>query len=76
MQDKPASITIDTVQLRERLNRVYAAMKSSKNWATSPQHFYDLWDLKELALLHEQETVKIPASWLDEIERAGQGYHH
>lgn len=76
MQDKPSSITINTVQLRERLNRVYAAMRSAKNWATGPQHFYDLWDLKELALLHDQETVRIPASWLEEVERSSNTVQH
>lgn len=60
------SRVLSTEQLRERLNRVYAAMKTQ---GRQPARFYDLWDLKELALMNHQETVVVPSGWLEEIER-------
>lgn len=57
---------LNTDQLRERLNRIYSAMKSQ---GRQPARFYDLWDLKELALMNHQETVVVPSGWLEEIER-------
>lgn len=60
-------ISVPTVQLRDRLNRLYAAVRD--NPKTLAGRFDYLWDLKELAVLEGKGSVQIPDMWLDELER-------
>ena len=69
MQDNRLSVVINTGNLREKLNSVYQAIKSGNHRSGTPRHFYDLWDLKELAMLEGHDTVTIPRGWLEEIEK-------
>ena len=66
MKEEPTSVSLETTQLRDRLNRVYSVMKSKQGVGGS-QAFFALWDLKEQALLENKATVCVPATWLDQI---------
>ncbi len=72
MENETPSIIVATSELRERLNSYYSTLRSSGKVDFKARHFYDLWDLKELALLQERETVCVPAPWFDEINGAMQ----
>lgn len=64
----PPIVVVATSELRERLNHYYSLAKDSRQREFKADHFYDLWDLKELALLQEKDTVCVPAPWFDEIK--------
>lgn len=66
MQLKSSSITVSTNRLREKLNHAYQVIRSSQ---AQPRHFDELWDLKELALMTAQESIVVPQSWMEDIER-------
>ncbi len=63
-------ITVRTAELKERLNKLYSAIKSGKKG--DPGRFDYLWDLKELALMEGRRSVDIPETWLDEMENSTQ----
>ena len=71
---KPSFITVQTSQLKDQLNQMYDMMRA---YGSSSRYFYELWELKELALSTAQETITVPANWLEEIERqsGNQRYH-
>lgn len=60
-------VSLNTHDLRSRLNRLYKGMRSKG--AAELGKFDYLWDLKELALLEGRHSVDIPEAWLDELER-------
>lgn len=66
-------VSLKTSDLRDRLNKIYVQMRSGKCQPDS-KHFDYLWDLKELALMHGNNTVDVPASWLDELEEGNSSH--
>ncbi len=67
---KEPFVTVRTQQLRERLNRLYDAVRCSGDTYSYWMRFDYLWDLKEMAVLEGRSNVDIPDSWLDELEKA------
>lgn len=65
-------VQISTPQLRARLNHIYNRLHPGNLSFNQTGHFDFLWDLKELALLEGRQSVEIPASWLEDLERACQ----
>jgi hypothetical protein len=61
-------VSVPTEHLRDRLNRLYSAVRGHQNLIIVGRFDY-LWDLKELAMLEGRRNVDIPDSWLDELER-------
>lgn len=57
-------VSVNTTDLKARLNRLYKGMRGKE-----AGRFDYLWDLKELALLEGRNTVDVPETWLDELER-------
>jgi hypothetical protein len=66
MQEKPYWINLDTITLRDMLNRFYNEVKDSGDERIR-QRFADLWDLKENALVDKQSSVSVPSAWLQDI---------
>jgi len=60
-------ISVKTADLKSRLNKMYTGLRASGRADLS--RFDYLWDLKELALMEGRQTVDIPETWLDEIEK-------
>lgn len=60
--------TLTTVNLKDRLNRIYDAMHGQSHLTQSSGLFDYLWDLKELALLEGRSSVQVPVTWLAELE--------
>lgn len=73
-KNKENLVTVRTEQLKDRLNRVYSAVRGKSGQIN---RFDYLWDLKELAVLEKRGSVQIPDTWLDELEKvyveAGEG---
>jgi hypothetical protein len=63
-------VRVNTADLKERLNRFYKGMRSATGKRLDTGRFDYLWDLKELALLEGRQSVDIPESWLEEIEKS------
>ena len=62
-------VSVETTELKDRLNRLYSRMRSSTSTRRAELgHFDSLWDLKELALLEHRQTVEVPETWLAETE--------
>jgi hypothetical protein len=66
---KDQMTTVQTEHLRDRLNRLYSAVRGNVSTHTYWNRFDYLWDLKELAVLEGRNKVEIPESWLDELEK-------
>ena len=65
-----AMISVETWQLKEKLNRMFTAMHGSKA-ERSPDSIFDrLWDLKEMAILEGKKTVELPGHWMNELDQA------
>jgi hypothetical protein len=62
-------VSVPTELLRDRLNRLYGAVRRNARNYSAWGRFDYLWDLKELAVLEGRGSVEIPDSWLDELER-------
>jgi hypothetical protein len=62
-------ITLPTDQLRDRLNRIYQAVRGNSRTLAVWGRFDYLWDLKELAVLEGRNCVQVPDLWLEELER-------
>jgi hypothetical protein len=62
-------VTIPTDHLRDRLNRLYNAVRGNPRTYAIWGRFDYLWDLKELAVLEGRGSVQIPDNWLDELEQ-------
>lgn len=62
-------VTITTVTLKERLNRIYEWRRNKRNFNS----FEHLWDVKELALLEGKTSVEVPKTWLDELDAVLSG---
>lgn len=62
-------VTVRTDHLRERLNKLYDAVRGNSGTYAYWGRFDYLWDLKELAVLEGKNAVQIPDSWLDELEK-------
>lgn len=60
--------SLPTAQLRDRLNRIYDFMRGNRSDSCLNRFDY-LWDLKELAVSEGRNTVQIPDTWLEELER-------
>ncbi len=60
--------TVATGQLKERLNKIYDAMRRGPGHAPNTGLFEHLWELKEMALLEGRSHVQVPGGWLDELE--------
>ena len=67
MQEKPYWINLDTITLRDILNRFYNEVKGSGD-ERMKQRFAEIWDLKENALVDEQSSVAVPSAWLQDIK--------
>jgi hypothetical protein len=65
-----AMISVDTSQLKEKLNRMFTAMHGSKADRSNDRVFDQLWDLKELAILEGKKTIELPSQWLSELDAA------
>lgn len=63
-----SDVSIETYVLRSRLNEAYTALRERGESMGSVNHFQDLWDLKERALLEHRESVTVPAGWLYQVE--------
>ena len=62
-------VNVQTAELKEKLNRLYARMREATLPSRpDPEHFDTLWDLKELALLERRQSVDVPENWLAETE--------
>lgn len=75
-QKKPPStekiVSVKTSDLRQRLNALYARMRGNaaqRQFGDSGRFDY-LWDLKELALMKGSQSVDVPESWLEELEKS------
>lgn len=62
-------ITMSTDSLKERLNRIYDAMRRRDHKLAHSSLFDYLWELKELALTEGRETVEVPPAWLEDLEQ-------
>ncbi|MBX9570664.1 MAG: hypothetical protein K2X77_17360 [Candidatus Obscuribacterales bacterium] len=69
-------VNLKTSDLRERLNKLYARMRSSsaERKLSDNGRFDYLWDLKELALMQGTQSVDVPESWLDDLEKGVAGH--
>ena len=66
-------ISVNTDQLKYRLNRIYEKLhhdfRSAGQGEPAQQKMFEyLWDLKEMALLEGKASVQLPQTWLDELE--------
>jgi hypothetical protein len=68
-RNKEQLTTVKTDQLKERLNRLYGAVRTNMSAFSHWTRFDYLWDLKELAVLEGRNNVEIPEQWLDELEK-------
>ena len=62
-------ISVTTATLREKLNRIYDARRTSPSTLASSGLFDYLWEMKELALLERRQSVQVPTNWLEELEQ-------
>jgi hypothetical protein len=62
-------VSVGTDHLKERLNRLYDAVRGSSQTYSHWGRLDYLWDLKEVAMMEGRKSVDIPDSWLDELER-------
>ena len=62
-------VSVPTDQLRDRLNRIYDAVRGNPRSYNTWGRFDYLWDLKELAVLEGRNCVQVPNLWLEELER-------
>ena len=62
-------VSIPTDHLRDRLNRIFVAVRGNPRSHSHWGRFDYLWDLKEVAVLEKRNSVQIPDTWLDELER-------
>jgi hypothetical protein len=69
MRNREQLTTVRTEHLRERLNRLYDAVRGNVTTYSYWNRFDYLWDLKELAVLEGRNNVQIPEQWLDELEK-------
>ena len=60
--------TVTTDKLKEKLNQIYAAMRTHTSTFASLGLLEYLWDLKELAILEGRQSVSVPATWLRELD--------
>lgn len=74
-------VNVATDSLKDRLNRVYDALRSRPQTLSNSGLFDYLWEMKELALLEGRSTVQVPTTWLEELEddinelsEAGRGH--
>jgi hypothetical protein len=65
-----AMISVETSQLKEKLNRMFTEMHGSKADRSHDSVFDRLWDLKEMAILEGKKTVDLPSQWLSELDAA------
>lgn len=65
--------TVTTEQLRERLNRIYDAMRRNPRLVPNTGLFEHLWEMKEVALLEGRSHVQVPSGWLDALEQDVSG---
>jgi len=61
-------VTVSTDSLRNRLNRIYDAMRASPRSLSNSGLFDYLWEMKELALLEGRNSIEVPTTWLEELE--------
>lgn len=61
-QSKYKSVVL-AKELKNKLSAAYGKSRQS-----SIPHFFELWDLKELAILEKQETVEVPKAWLNALD--------
>ncbi len=71
-----AMISVETVQLKDKLNRMFTTMHGAKADRTHDSVFDRLWDLKEMAILEGKKTIELPSQWLNELEAAEQSRKH
>ena len=69
-RQKDQLISMRTEHLRDRLNRLYDAVRANARSNNYWCRFDYLWDLKELAVLEGRNAVWIPENWLEELENA------
>ena len=62
-------VSVDVDHLKQRLNRLYNAVRGTTQASAHWGRFDYLWDLKELAMIEGRKSVDIPDAWLDEFER-------
>jgi hypothetical protein len=74
-------VNVATDSLKDRLNKVYDALRSRPATLSNSGLFDYLWEMKELALLEGRSTVPVPTTWLEELEdslsqldNAGRGH--
>ena len=65
-----AMISVETSQLKEKLNRMFTAMHGSHANRSAGGIFDRLWDMKEMAILEGKKTVELPGHWLNELDAA------
>lgn len=61
-------VTITTDALKDKLNKMYDAMRAKPRALAATGLFEYLWDLKELALLEGRQSLQVPTTWLAELE--------
>ena len=72
-KDGMEMVTLDTANLKERLNKVYGMIKTHpQNKLDQPGLFDYLWDLKEMALMAGKRKVDVPKAWLEDLEASQQ----
>lgn len=63
-------MSMKTADLKSRLNQLYRGIKSAKAGSRPDTSRFDyLWDLKELALMEGRQSIDVPETWLEEIEK-------
>lgn len=72
-------VRIETLRLRDRLNKLYDRLRSNSCQPMDTQSkdcFTRLWDIKEQALISGDQSVLIPARWLDDLEHVANRETH
>lgn len=61
-------VTVETAMLKSKLTQAYAALRAKGQSMNTIDHFQDLWDLKEQALLQHKSRITVPSEWLYKVE--------
>ncbi|MBS1988923.1 MAG: hypothetical protein JSS83_00320 [Cyanobacteria bacterium SZAS LIN-3] len=70
-------ITVETSELRERLNKLFQSRHGQGLCAGHGEGLFEcLWDLKEKALLEHRASVEVPGDWLSQLEQEQDQVRH
>lgn len=61
-------VSVATDSLRDKLNRVYDAMRSRPRTLSNSGLFEYLWEMKELALMEGRQSIQLPTTWLEDLD--------